>query len=84
VHARASDYSDCLRLGRALRQLRKEAGLTQERLAFVAQITKNYVSDVENGQRNPSYLVLVRWIAALGVDWRALALRLDSKTRMSK
>jgi DNA-binding XRE family transcriptional regulator len=42
-------------LGRTLRSIRERKGLTQERVAFLARIHPNYVSDIELGKRNISW-----------------------------
>jgi len=55
-----------------LRRLRDEAGLTQEDLAFCAQIHRTQVSLMEGGERLPRFETLVRVIGALGVDHGAL------------
>jgi transcriptional regulator with XRE-family HTH domain len=47
--------------GRALRELRLEAELSQERLGERSGLTRNYISDLELGRKNPS----LRTIAAL-------------------
>ena len=39
---------------RTLQDLRKEKGLTQEQSAKILGITKEYLSMLENGDRNPS------------------------------
>jgi transcriptional regulator with XRE-family HTH domain len=49
--------------GDRLRELRLSAGLSQEQLAFRAEIRTSYVSDVERGRRNVS-LVNIRALAA--------------------
>jgi transcriptional regulator with XRE-family HTH domain len=41
-----------LRFGKRLRELRTRAGLSQEKLAAKAGVARNFVSMVENGQRN--------------------------------
>lgn len=51
-----------------MRQLRQRAQLTQEQLAFAAEIDLTYVGGIERGRRNPSVLVLVRLAEALGVE----------------
>jgi len=52
--------------------LRHAAELTQEQLAFEAQIDLTYVGGIERGKRNPSLLVMIRIAAVLGVEPRAL------------
>jgi transcriptional regulator with XRE-family HTH domain len=42
-------------LGEAIRQLREERGMTQERLAQDAGLTTGTVSLVERGQSNPAW-----------------------------
>lgn len=39
---------------RTLQQLRKDKNLTQEQTAKILTITKEYLSMLENGDRNPS------------------------------
>lgn len=56
------------RVGQNLRQLRLHRHLSQEALAAAADVHQTYLSDLENGKRNPSILVLERLGIALGVD----------------
>ncbi|MES2343240.1 MAG: helix-turn-helix transcriptional regulator [Pseudomonadota bacterium] len=53
-------------VGRNVRELRLARALTQEQLAFEAQIDLTYLGGIERGRRNPSLLVLVRLAIALG------------------
>ena len=53
--------------GRRLREIRKERGLTQEALAESADLSGNYISDLELGLKVPSLTILVRLSQALGV-----------------
>jgi transcriptional regulator with XRE-family HTH domain len=53
-------------VGRNVRRLRQEKELTQEQLAFEAQIDLTYIGGIERGKRNPSLLVMVRIATALG------------------
>ena len=53
-------------LGRRLRELRREAKLSQEELAAAARISAKFVSEIETGQVNPSVEVL-RAIAEKGL-----------------
>lgn len=54
--------------GSALRQLRAEAGLSQERLANHSSLDRTYISLLERGLRQPSLDTMVRLAASLGVD----------------
>lgn len=54
-------------LGQRIRKLRKENGLTQERLALMVNIQQSYLSRLEAGDRNPSFDLLVKIADALGM-----------------
>lgn len=54
------------RLGRNLRRLRQEKGLSQEDFAFEAGIHRTYVSDIERGARNPTVSIVEKLAHALG------------------
>lgn len=55
-------------LGTNVRVLRKRKGLSQEELAFRAEMKRSYVSDLERGTRNPTVRALGRLALALGAD----------------
>lgn len=59
-------------VGANVRRLRQERGLTQEQLAFEAQIDLTYVGGIERGRRNPTVLVLARLAVALETTPAAL------------
>lgn len=52
-------------VGRNVRRLRVGVGLTQEQLAFEAQIDLTYLGGIERGRRNPSLMVMGRLSLAL-------------------
>lgn len=52
-------------LGEAIRQLRKQARLSQEKLAEKAELNPKYISEVERGSMKISVDALVRIAAAL-------------------
>jgi transcriptional regulator with XRE-family HTH domain len=54
-------------VGKNVRRLRQQKGLTQEQLAFDAEIDLTYVGGIERGKRNPSLLVMARIAEALSV-----------------
>lgn len=62
-----------LAYGRALRQLRVEQGVSQERLAHIADLDRTYVSGIERGERNPSLANILKLTDALGVKLSELA-----------
>ena len=59
-------------VGRNVRNYRHNVQMTQEQLAFAAEIDLTYVGGIERGKRNPSVLVLVRIADALNVEPSAL------------
>jgi transcriptional regulator with XRE-family HTH domain len=57
----------CAVLGKNVRKYRQQRKLTQEQLAFEAQIDLTYMGGIERGRRNPSLLVMARIAEALAV-----------------
>lgn len=55
------------RFGNRLREVRQEAGISQEKLAEVAGLHRTYVSSVERGERNISLLNIKKLADALNV-----------------
>jgi len=56
--------------GRSVHSLRKQRGLSQETLAEACGLSRNYISDIERGVRNPGLLVMVALAKALKVPLR--------------
>ena len=52
-------------VGKRIRELRNEMGISQEALANRAEIDRTYVTDVENGRRNISIENLEKLVIAL-------------------
>lgn len=57
----------CLAFGLILRELRKESGLSQETLAFNADLQRNYVSLIELGKNQPTVTTIFKLAAALDI-----------------
>lgn len=55
------------KLGMRIRELRKSAGLTQEKLGEKAEVNYKFIGELERGQVNVSLDSLVRIAEALGV-----------------
>ncbi|UVK55844.1 helix-turn-helix domain-containing protein [Mesorhizobium sp. AR02] len=55
-------------VGRNFARLRAAAQLTQEQVAERADISQQYVSGLERGQRNPSVETVLKIAQALGVS----------------
>lgn len=65
--------------GRSVRSLRKQRGMSQEALAEGCGLSRNYISDIERGVRNPGLLVLVAMAKALKVPLRELVEEIESR-----
>lgn len=55
-------------LGKRIMYLRQQKGWSQLTLALTSGINRNYLSDLERGQRNPTLTLLQRLASALEVD----------------
>jgi transcriptional regulator with XRE-family HTH domain len=69
--------------GAELKKARETAGLSQEKLAFEAEIDRSYVSLLENDKKSPTLDVLFRICDALGISASELISRVE-KTRRPK
>ena len=55
------------KLGNKIREYRKKKHMTQEELAYNAELDYSYINQIENGKRNPSMEAVERIAKALGV-----------------
>ena len=58
-----------VKIGQRIKELRKILEISQEALAYQAEVDRTYVTDVENGRRNVSVEILERLIKALNVSF---------------
>jgi transcriptional regulator with XRE-family HTH domain len=64
-------------LGKAIRQLRNEGGITQEALAHAAGVTVGHLSMIERGHSNPTWATVKAIVTALDVSMIELAKLVD-------
>ena len=57
-----------IKIGNRNKELRKELGLSQEKLANNCELDRTYVASVENGKRNISIINLEKIVKALNVS----------------
>jgi transcriptional regulator with XRE-family HTH domain len=60
-------------LGNHIRELRRIKGLSQEQLAYKADVDRSYIGGIERGERNVSFLTLVKIANCLECDVASLA-----------
>lgn len=68
-------------LGRAIRKLRLDQGISQEGLAARSGLHRTYVGGIERGERNVSFGNLLKLAAALGVRLSELVALAESFVR---
>ena len=59
-------------VGRNAKRIRLAKGLTQEQLAERSGFSQQYISGLEQGQRNPTLVSVYELAQALGVDYMEL------------
>jgi transcriptional regulator with XRE-family HTH domain len=64
-------------LGRAISELRKKKGLTQEELAERVNFHESYISVIESGRRNPTWVTVLKISHGLGTRPAELIRRAD-------
>lgn len=65
--------------GRVLRRIRRERDISQEALAALAGLTRNHMSELERGRREPRLGTLVRVADALGMGVGDLLMLFDQE-----
>jgi transcriptional regulator with XRE-family HTH domain len=68
------------KLGKVIRQLRTDRGISQEGLAALSGIDRTFMGEIERGMANPSFDVLQRIAGGLGVRLSELVRRYESET----
>lgn len=61
-----------VQLGQRIREIRAQKGMTQTELAKLSEVSGNYIAMLERGERNATYLTLLRVASGLNVEPREL------------
>ena len=64
-------------VGLNLARIRRERGLTQERLEELSEVSQQYLSGLEAGTVNPTVVIVLRLARAMGVQSADLMAGLD-------
>lgn len=62
-----------------LREARAAAGITQEQLAFAADVDRTFIGMLENGKRQPTISVLFALAKGVGLEPETLVRRTRSR-----
>jgi transcriptional regulator with XRE-family HTH domain len=73
-----SALPDAAALGRAIRLIRDEQGISQVQLAEATGFMQSWISHVERGARNPSWNNVMRLAEGLGVSPAELVVRAEA------
>jgi len=70
--------------GEIIRKLRLERKISQETLAFDADIDRTYISDIEKGERNISIQVAYKLASALQISFSELINEIENHGKYNK
>ncbi len=68
-----------LLFGKRIAQLRKDKGLSQDKLAWEGDMARSFIGEVERGLRNPTLINICKLADALGVKKGDLFDLIDSE-----
>ena len=61
------ERAELVELGKIIKSKRESKGLTQLELADMSGVDRNYIGMLERGERNPSYLSLMKIAKGLNI-----------------
>ena len=67
IGTKTFDPLPAIAFGKALKEIRIQMGLSQERLANVALIERSHVGKIERGQHLPNFSLIIKLANALSV-----------------
>lgn len=59
-------------LGQKIRDYRQKLGISQEKLALLAGLHRNYIGALERGEKNVSYITLLKILQVLDITFAQL------------
>ena len=62
------ERAELVELGKIIKSKRESKGLTQLELADMSGVDRNYIGMLERGERNPSYLSLLKISKGLNIQ----------------
>ena len=66
------ETKELIKLGEKLRAFRLDKGLSQEKFSELSGLDRTYVSGLERGKRNPSFIILKRIVEILEIPLNQL------------
>lgn len=69
-------------VGKRIRYIRLSQGLSQEKLALIANVDRTYLAGVESGKRNISLINLEKIILALGTTFKDFFSEVDANVEL--
>lgn len=66
-----------LAFGQAVRIVRSKLGVSQEGLAYKAEIQRSYMGEIERGEKNPSLAIILRIAMALDISTTVLLAEME-------
>lgn len=73
------EKADLIVLGQCFREFRNGLRLSQEKLAERCELHKNYIGQVERGERNPSFVNIVKLCNGLKIRMSELFIAYDRR-----
>ena len=70
--------------GATIRALRQQRGMSQETLALDAEVSRRYMSSLEQGRHNPSIHLVCRLLAHLKTSWVTYGAEFETHLRSEK
>lgn len=71
------ENQELINLGTRIKYFRKQLNISQEQLAYKCDFDRTYISLLERGKRNPSYLNLLRLAYGLEIPVSKLMENID-------